>query len=65
VGGAVEPPIVGRYSGSLIEQQSVRAFDRATSMTKLNAQRKHEGIAVEGRAIHRRVEAVERIDRPG
>ena len=48
VKGAVEPPIVGRYEGSLIKQQSVRAFDRATFMTKLNAQRKYEGIAVEG-----------------
>lgn len=46
--GAVEPPITGRYEGSLIKQQSVRAFDRAIFMTKLNAQRKYEGIAVEG-----------------
>lgn len=48
VKGAVEPPITGRYEGSLIKQQSVRAFDRATFMTKLNAQRKYEGIPVEG-----------------
>ena len=51
VKGAVEPPIVGRYEGSLIKQQSVRAFDRATFMIKLNAQRKYEGIAVEGQRM--------------
>ena len=48
VKGAVEPPIVGRYEGSVIKLQSVRAFDRTTFMTKANAQRKYEGIAVEG-----------------
>ena len=46
--GAVEPPTTGRYEGSLIKQQSVRAFDRATCMTQLNGQRKYERIAVEG-----------------
>ncbi len=46
---AVEPPIVGRYEGSLIKEQSVRAFDRTAMATQFNARRQFERIDVEGR----------------
>lgn len=49
IANAFEPPYLGRYEGSAIKEQSVRAFDRTTMMTRLNAQGKFEGIAVEGR----------------
>ena len=49
VKNAFEPPITGRYEGSLIKEQSVRAFDRTTMMTSRSAQGKFAGIAVEGK----------------
>ena len=49
VANAFEPPYVGRYEGSVIKEQSVRAFDRTMLMTRLSAQGKFDGIAVEGR----------------
>ena len=49
VRNAVEPPIVGRYEGSVIKEQSVRAFDRATMSTRADPQGKFESITVEGR----------------
>lgn len=33
--GAIEPPIVGRYQGSIIKEQSVRAFNRAHMTVRL------------------------------
>ena len=46
---AVEPPILGRYEGSVIREQTIQAFDRVTMNTRLGAQGKFEGITVEGR----------------
>lgn len=46
---AVEPPIVGRYEGSFIKEQSVRAFDRTAMATQFNARGQFERIDVEGR----------------
>ena len=47
--GAVEPPIVGRYQGSFVKEQSVRAFDRAEMAAKLNERGQFDRIAVAGR----------------
>ena len=47
--GAIEPPIVGRYEGSFVKEQTVRAFDQTTMATRPNAQGQFERIAVEGR----------------
>ena len=49
VRNAVEPPIVGRYEGSVIKEQSVRAIDRATMSTRADPPGKFESITVEGR----------------
>jgi OmpA-OmpF porin, OOP family len=47
--GAVDPPIVGRYEGSYVKEQSVRAFDRTAMAARLNERGQFESIAVEGR----------------
>lgn len=47
--GAVEPPILGRYEGSVIKEQSVRAFDQTTMATQFKARGLFERIPVEGR----------------
>ncbi len=47
--GAIEPPIVGRYEGSFVKEQTVRAFDQTTMATRPNAQGQFERITVEGR----------------
>ena len=49
--GSVEPPIVGRYTGSAIKDQSVKAFDRTQLAIRFGAQGKFEGPTIEGRRI--------------
>lgn len=46
---AIEPPILGRYEGSAIKEQTIRAFDQTTLMTRLGAQGQFTGIAVAGK----------------
>ncbi len=49
VKNSVEPPIVGRYEGSFIKEQTVNAFDRVAMAIKGLPNDKFETITVEGK----------------